>query len=480
MNQIKKNFIYNVFYQILLLILPIVTVPYVSRILGSEGLGIYSYTYSIVNYFMLFAMLGINNYGSRSIAKVRNDKEKLSKYFFSIYSIQLITTFIMIICYLIFILLFNFDYKYIAIIQIINIISVLFDINWFFFGLEKFKITVTRSTILKLLSVILIFMFVKSSNDLWIYTIIIATSTLLSQLILLPFLKKEISFFKIKRKDITKHIKPIIILFIPVVAISLYQVMDKIMLGNMSVINEVGYYEQAGKIVSIPLSLITALGTIMLPRISNLVAIKDLNAIKKYIYKSVKFMMFLAFPICLGLIAVSSDFIPVFLGYEFTKSSVLIYYLSITIIFISFANIVRTQYLIPNEKDKIYVISVIGGAFVNLIANLLLIPHFHSIGACIGTIFAEFFVMIYQTIAVRKELPLVSYFKSILPFIIKALIMFSTVMIIKFINIIPVFRFILQVIIGIIIYGLLNIKYVLELLNISGGKYDKKKKKIYN
>ena len=207
------------------------------------------------------------------------------------------------------------------------------------------------------------------------------------------FLKKEIAFVKVNKEDIVKHIKPVLVLFVPVIAISLYKIMDKIMLGYLINVVEVGYYEQAEKIINIPLGLITALGTVMLPRISSLISKGNDKIIKEYIKNSLKFMMFISFPIAFGLIAISSGFIPMFLGIAFTKSALILNYLSVTIIFLSIANVIRTQYLIPKEKDGIYIKSVILGAIINFIINLLLIPRYYSIGACIGTIFAEFSVM---------------------------------------------------------------------------------------
>ena len=464
MNDIKKNFIYNLIYQILLLIIPFITVPYVSRVLLPEGVGIYSYTYSIVYYFMLIAMLGINNYGNRTIAKSRDDINKLSKNFFSIYSIQIIMTLLMLICYAVYILFFVDKYRTIAIIQGINLISVMIDINWFFFGLEKFKITVTRNAIIKILTLISIFTLVKNQNDLWIYTAIISVGALISQLALIPYLLKEIKFTKVSVNDIKVHIKPCILLFIPVIAISLYKVMDKIMLGKMANITEVGFYEQSEKIINIPMGVVTALGTIMLPRMSNLTTKGDNNLIKDYIEKSLNFMMFLAFPMCFGLIAVSSGFIPLFLGEDFTKSSILLYYLSFTIIFISFANVIRTHYLIPKEKDKIYIISVLGGAFINLAINILLIPAYQSIGACIGTVIAELFVMLYQTIAVKSELPLKKYIKNISQYFIKSLIMFFVIFWIKYLSIGEYLKIIMQIILGVAIYFGMNYVYIRSLV----------------
>lgn len=466
MNQIKKNFIYNVIYQILILILPIVTVPYVSRVLGVDGVGIYSYTSAIASYFMMFALLGINNYGNRTIAKVRDDKQKLSKNFWGIFTLQLTMSIIMILLYICYILIFLKNYKTIAMIQIIYVLSVIFDVNWLFFGLEKFRITVTRSTVLKLISLVFIFTFVKNKNDLWIYTLIMSVSTLLSQLTLWLFVKKEVNMVKIDIKDIKIHIKPCFILFIPVVAISLYKIMDKVMIGILANTTEVGYYEQAEKIINIPMGIVTALGVVMLPRISNLVSKGDDKKISEYMKKSCDFMMFLAFPICFGIISVSSDFIPLFLGNEFYKTSTLIYYIAITIVFVSFASVIRNQYLIPKEKDRVYVISVICGAVINLIINYLLIPKYESVGAAIGTIFAEFFVMFYQILAVRNELPVIEYLKNVSIFFAKSLIMFFFVLLIKLFKLSPILTIILQITIGGLIYVLLNIKYINEIIDI--------------
>ena len=465
MNQVKKNFMYNAFYEILKIIIPLITIPYVSRVLGATGVGIYSYTYSIAGYFMLFSLLGINNYGNRSIAKIRDNKKELSKTFLGIYSIQLFLSFLMLILYLGYVFVFDNQYKLIALLQAIYLISVIFDINWFFFGLEKFKITVIRNSILKILSLILIFLFVNSSNDIWIYTLILSGSTLISQIILWPFLRNEVTFEKISFNDIKNHIKPCLILFIPVIAISLYKLMDKIMLGMMSEIAEVGYYEQAEKIVLFPQGIIAAFGTVMLPRMSNLVAKKEDKLIKEYIDKSINFIMFLAFPICFGLLTISNRLVPIFLGSGFTKSAYLLYFLSFTVLFGSFANVLRTQYLIPKEKDKIYIISVILGAIINLIINLLFIPKYASIGACYGTIMAEFFVMLYQIVALRDELPIIKYLKGILPYFIKSLIMFIAILFINYLDIKNIYIIILQVLCGALIYFTLNIKYIKQVLS---------------
>lgn len=462
----KKNFIYNVIYQILILILPLITMPYVSRVLGADGVGIYSYTYSIAYYFMIIAMLGLNNYGNRTIAKVRDNKESLSKEFCSIYTLQLITSMIMVICYLLYVNLFDNQYKEIAYIQLLYVISSMFDINWFFFGIEKFKLTITRNTLIKVLSLILIFIFVRTENDVWKYTAILAGSTLFSNIVLFSFLRKYIKLVKVTKDEILKHLKPNLGLFLPVIAVSIYKIMDKIMLGAMSNVAEVGYYENAEKIANVPLTIIMALGTVMLPRVSNMISNNQEAKVKELLNKTMPFIMFLAFPMTLGVIAISKDFSIIFFGNEFEKSGYLIQLLSITLIPLSWGNVIRTQYLIPMERDKEYIISAFLGAIVNFIMNLIFIPIYASIGACIGTICAEFIVMFYQSFAVRKNLDFKQYIRHSYIFFIKGMIMFVIIMIIGNYISNSLNRIIVQVMVGGFIYFIMNHKYIIKNLGI--------------
>lgn len=467
MNNPKKNFIYNLIYQVLVLIIPLITAPYLARVVGAKGVGTYSYTYSIVYYFMLLTLLGVNNYGNRSIAKVRDNKKKLSKTFWSIYLFQLLMGIIMLIAYIGYICLFDIRYKNIAILQTLFVLSAILDINWFFFGMEEFKKTITRNTFVKVGNILLIFLLVKGKNDLWKYTLIMSGMTCLSQVILWGFLRKQIIFVKVKKKDIIKHIKPNLILFIPVVAVSLYKMMDKVMLGSMTSVKEVGYYENAEKIINMPMTLITALGTVMLPRISNIIAKGELNKVGKYIEKSIKFVMFMSFAMCFGLMGISYHFAPFYFGNEFQKTGILMMMLALTLPFLAFANVLRTQYLIPKEKDKVYIISVSLGAITNLVLNSIFISKLQSVGACIGTIAAEVSVMLYQTFAVRKELPVGKYIKEVFPFFVKGIIMLLFIYPFNSFNMSPIIRLVLQILIGGSIYCILNIKYIFSVIDLN-------------
>lgn len=229
--------------------------------------------------------------------------------------------------------------------------------------------------------------------------------------------------------------------------------MDKIMIGAMSNKAQLGFYENAEKVINIPLTIITSFGTVMLPKMSNLVASQNREKTNQYISLSMKYVMCLSFALAFGLAGIGKVFAPVFWGQEFMLSGVLIMGLSITIPFMSFANIIRTQFLIPSEKDKEYLASVIGGAVVNLIANMLLISKIGAIGATIGTIFAEIFVCVLQTMSVRKELPVLRYIKSIWMFGVFGVAMFVGVFYIGNALENKVSTLFLQIICGMLIYG---------------------------
>lgn len=457
----NKNFLINVIYQMLIYVFPLITIPYISRVLGVENIGIYSYTFSIVSLFMLVGMLGITNYGNRSIASVRDNKNKVAYNFWSIYNFQLFISGIVCFIYLAYIFLFVKQYNLFFMIQFIQLLSVCLDINWFYFGLEKFKITVSRNLIIKIFSIFCIFLFVHDKSDLWKYTLIMSLSVFISQLYLILNLKKYISYVKVSFKESLSNLRGCLILFIPVLAYGIYRIMDKTMLGNLSSVVELGYYENAERIINIPISVINALGTVMLPRMSYLMA-KEKNGYKEKITESMNLALLLSCIMSMGLILIGDDVAIILFGEEFLKSGFIIKLLSFTILFSSWANVIRTQYLIPSGNDKIYVLSTVAGALINLFSNFLFIPMFGSVGACIGTILAEFFVMLYQTICVRKVLDIKKYCVIFLKNIVKSIIIVVIVgLCISIIESIMI-RLSAAVILSIILTIVFNYKYIFE------------------
>lgn len=450
-DSIKKNFIYNSLYQILTIAIPLITTPYVSRVLGPNGVGEYSYRYSIAYYYMIFILLGLNNYGNRTIAQSRNDKEKLAKSFWSIYIMQFTIGVIVNLLYLIYSLIISTDSR-ISLIMCGYVLSSTLDINWFFFGMEKFKMSVTRNFCIKILSTIAICAFVKSSSDLLIYCIILASSTLLSQCVLWPYVLKTLKRPRLSKKEIYIHIKPNLLLFLTVIGVSLFKILDKIMLGIMTEKMEVGFYESSEKIIAVPTALITSLGTVMLPYMSNKVGVEKKETDISVIYYSILFAMLMSSSFCFGIMGIAKEFVPFFYGKGYEKCILLFWILLPSCLFLAFANVIRTQYLLPHQMDIPYVISAFLGAFVNIILNFCLIPQYGALGAAVGTLIAEMVVCLYQSRQVKKYLPLKMYIIKSSVFVISGVIMFSTLIFMN-INLGSAIRTILgKIMIGIGIY----------------------------
>lgn len=405
---LKKNILFNFAYQILALVLPFITAPYLSRTIGAEGVGVYSFSQSIALYFTYITLLGLSNYGNRAIAEVQDDENKRSKIFFEIYSMQFCSFLISIFLYLVYVIFFSVD-QTAAIIMIGWVVSAAFDINWFFFGMEQFKLTVIRNTIIKIISVTCIFIFIHAPSDQYLYILIMVVSTLLSQICLWPYLKRYIHFVKPSWKGILLHVKPNLKLFIPVIAASLYNMMDKVMLGYLTNMRDVGFYENADKIVKMIQSLIVAIGTVMLPRMTSLLAKDENQQGEKYLDVSFRVVFIYVSAAVFGILSVSSEFSTVYFGAGFEKTSYLLNILIVTVLFFGAGNVLRTQFLIPQKRDGVYIKSAILGAVLNLIVNLILIPRFGSYGAAIATVLAEVVVCVYQFWSVRNEISMFKY-----------------------------------------------------------------------
>lgn len=423
---ITKNFIYNLLLQIVTLFMPLITVPYVSRVLGKEGVGVYSYTLSIVQYFVILGSLGVSMYGNRQIAYVRDDKEKMSKTFWAITILKVITTVISLIVY-IFIFGFNKKYGNAYLIQAINILAVTIDISWLYMGLEDFKKTVTRNLLVKIIGVSCIFIFVKSYDDLYKYISINAFMIFLGNLVMWMYIPKIVSRIKIKFSDIAEHIIPTVQLFIPQIATQIYLVLDKTMLGTLANTGEVGLYEQSEKIIKLVLSLVTSLGVVMLPRMSNTFASGDNEKLNVYLNKSLQGVSYVSIPMAVGLAAISNEFVPWFFGKDFSEVSYLMVILTPILFFIAISNVLGIQYLLPTNRTNEFTLSVTMGAIINVVLNFILIPQYKAVGTCIATVIAEFVVVLVQYISLRKNIATPKLLKSISQYIFSAICMFIVV-----------------------------------------------------
>jgi O-antigen/teichoic acid export membrane protein len=434
------------------MIMPIITTPYLARTLGATGTGTYSYTISIVTYFILFGSLGLAMYGQREIAYVQEDVKKRSKIFYELVILRFIT---MSISMILFYIVYGRTGEYAIYYRILllEMLANCIDISWFFQGIENFKKTATRNIIVKIMSVISIFLFIKNENDVVKYLLIYVLTTLIGNVTLWIGVKKYITKINIKELKVFSQLKPTIELFIPQVAIQIYTVLDKTMLGSiLGDMAEVGYYEQTQKIVKILLTIITSLGTVMMPRIAKCYADGEHKQIQNYMNKTFRFVYMLAFPLIFGIIAVSDNFVPLFFGEGYDKVKLLMKVMSLIILFIGLSNIIGSQYLLSTKKQRQFTISVACGAIVNAIFNFILIRYFESLGAVIATVIAELTVTLMQFYFIREEFNIVDIIKLSRNYFISALIMFVITIIIDIIIKSDIKGIVLQVLIGGLIY----------------------------
>ncbi|MBQ9360929.1 MAG: polysaccharide biosynthesis protein [Lachnospiraceae bacterium] len=421
MDSLKKNFAYQLLYQLLVISLPLITTPYVARVLGAEKSGIYSYTNTVAYYFVIFGMLGIEQYGNRCIAQVRDDYDKLRIVFTELSVVHFITSIIAVLGYVFYCLLLNSEYRIYFLIQGLQVFSVIFDVNWFFWGIGKFRVTTIRSTVVKIVSVIAIFIFVRNEDDLINYVIILAGSILITRFLIFISLRGYVRYTKVDFRSLTRHFKPVIIMFIAVIAANLNRMVDKVMLGAFGKIEDLGYYEYADRIIHVPLSVIAAIGTVMISKMSNSYLTNKDDEIEGLLDASACLVLYFSFGMAVGLAAISPEFITLFLGSDYQKCILIIIILSISIPMVGWNNYIRTQILIPREMDLVYSRAVICGAVCNIITNTFLITKFGAFGASIATIISYLVILFMQIIPLFQYFHIKDYLKyALFPLAISA------------------------------------------------------------
>lgn len=448
--KILKNYAYNLSYQLLVIILPIITTPYITRIFSSDDLGTYGYFNSIVTYFLLLATLGVANYGTKEISAHRKEIEKN---FWGIYSLQFAATWLSILLYLVLCFLLPSMQNPVAYILGLSLVSKGLDISWLFQGLEDFRKITVRNITVKLVGVISIFLFVKSANDLYLYVFLLTIFELLGQLSMWLPARQFIGRPHFDLKYAKKHLKPVILLFLPQIAISLYVTLDSTMLGTLASTRDVGIYDQALKLVNILLTLVTSLGSVMLPRVSNLLSSGDHKAVNKMHEMSFLIYNLVIFPIMAGMLIVNDDFVNFFLGQDFQEARYAIAIMIFRMFFIGWTNIMGIQILIPHNKNKEFMLSTTIPAIVSVGLNLLLLPKLGYIGAAIVSVLTEALVWSIQLFFTRKYLKEVLIIGSMTKIVLGSAIMYGILLASKtFIHFSPVINVLVFVVLGGIIY----------------------------
>ncbi len=421
---IKKNYIYNLAYQILLVLTPLITTPYVSRILGADGVGTMSYAESIVSYFVLFATLGISIFGQREISYVQDDKEKRSAIFWETKALQVITSTVALACYLV--LAMHQENTLLYLVFSFRIMEILVDVVWLMQGMEEFGIVVARNFIFKAIGVLYIFLQVKTKDDLIKYVFGYSFFLFLSSLSLWIYVPRFVGRPKLRDIRPFRNIKVVLSLFVPTIAIQVYTVLDKTMIGFITRdAFENGYYEQAIKISKLVMMVVTALGTVMIPRIGYHFGRGETEKVEYYMYRGYRFVWFLGIPLCFGLIGTAPNFVPWFFGDGFLKVVPLLRILSFLILAIGISNVTGMQYLVPTKREHLLTLTVIIGAVVNFLCNLVLIYFFQSMGAAVASLTAETTISLVQIFLVRKELSFVKIMKSSLTYLVAGGVMLA-------------------------------------------------------
>ena len=449
---VKKNLVFQFTYQFIILVIPLVISPYLTRTLGETAIGEYAYANSIAYYFVLICMLGIVKHGQRVIASKRNDDIELRKTFWSLFSVHVFFSIIGMIGYIIFCCFIVDNNPIIYYTQGLYVFSAFFDITWLFYGIECFKSVIIRNILVKITELFLIFTTVKSNNDIVLYSLIMSTSTLVSYISLFPTAMRLVKPIKFGIKDIKEHIKPLFMLSLSVVAISLYTVFDKTLLGLLSTKESVAYYEYSNKIINIPKVFVTVIGTVLFPRSCNCIANNDFDGSKRYYKYSLAAVYFIGCASVFGLLGVSDLFAVVYYGKDFAICGSIIKSLTPIILIIGIGDIFRMQFLIPMRKDIEYIICILINAVINIVLSTWLIPIIGIYGAVIGTTCAEIFGMIYQLLLIKKYISIRSTIGQFVPFAVSGLIMWGSIELIKAYANINILHLSIQMIVGVFNY----------------------------
>ncbi len=459
MNKITKNYIYNLLYQLFVLIVPILTAPYLARVLGPESQGISSYVVSISNIVSTITLLGIYNYGNRQIAYERDNKAKMSQVFWEVMTLRIILGILGSIIYFVMSLLLK-DYLTYFLVYYIWMLAVYIDCTWIYVGLEDMKPAVIKNFISKLLTVIGIFTLINKSTDIVKYLILLGLSVLVANILSYSQLKKYVNRPYVEFKNLIIHLEGSIKLFLPTVATLIYLQVDKVMLeaftGNIS---QVAFYDNAEKIVTIPLTFITVLSTVMMPRIANEHIKGNYENIRKYLIKAGEISLYLALPMTFGLISVSSKFVPWYLGDQYNPVIIGIIIISPMVICNSLEGISGRQYFTATNQTNILSKSYTITAIMNILINIILIPKYRFVGAAIATLISSITCISIQFYYLNKQILMTELIPKAIKYFIFSSVMYAVVYICSYKMSANPITTIIQILIGGSVY------FVISLIN---------------
>lgn len=449
--KVFRNYLYSIGYQILNMIIPLITGPYTARVLGPTGIGINTYTFAVIQYFVLIGGLGIALYGNREMAYVKGNIKKMSLTFWEIQIIKITTVTLAYIAFIIY-LLFTQKYQYFLALQSLYIVAAGFDISWLYEGLENFKITFTRNTLVRLISFILIIGLVKKRSDLYLYIIILAVSNLIGYMAMWPSISKIVTFVKVKDLKISRHFKGILFLFVPYLTLNIYPLINKTLLEHFDGVDSSGYYEKSDVIIRMALTFVTSVSLVLLPHAANAFSKFGINTIKKMLSKSFCITSLISFPLAFGIAAIAPKFGLFFYGNGFNPVGEAMFIESFAIIFMGWSSIMGNQFLIPAKQVNSYTNSVLFGSILNIIIDIPLIKLWGLNGAVIATVVSEAAISAYQFIIIKRQMNVEKWIPNIIKYLFASIIMFIIVYNISQRYVLNTVSFVLEIVLGALTY----------------------------
>lgn len=455
-----SNFIYQFIYQFVILGIPLIIAPYLTRTIKAEGLGVYTYSNSIAYYFVMLSMLGISTYGQRLIAQSSNDLYKLRISFWSLYFDHLIFSLFSLCVYYVYVFYFVIENKDIFYINSLFVISSMFDLTWVYYGLEEFKRIVLRNFCVKLFELLFIILLVRDVNDLLIYALIVAVFNCIGNVVMFPTIYKKINPIQFGLSEMKVHIKPLLLFSVSIFAVSLYTIFDKTLLGILSSKEDVAFYEYSNKLINLPKMLVAVIGTIFMPKACKLANEHSIESVKKLIKTSLYIASCISFGSIFGLIGIADMLVYIYYGAEFSPCAEVVIWLSPVIAIVGLGDVIRKLCMIPMHMDLKFNICIVINAIINLIINIILIPKIGIYGAIFGTLGAEIFGLSYQLICCKDFCEIGYFIVCSLPFFVFGLILLGWLNFLKEIFVVVCLKnLIIIVALGTIIYLFLVLIY---------------------
>lgn len=421
---LTKNFFYNILYEVFRIVVPLFTTPYISRVLGATGVGTYTLAQTYVQYFILFSGLGFSTYGARELAYVRDDKKKFNQVFIEIFITRAILLAIAVVVYWFVFFMFEWKTDLSYKICLIYLLSSIFDITYYFKAIENFKTVAMRNISIKTIGMFFIFCFVKRTDQVWLYTLILALSELIGQGIMIISVDKSVweePHYEIN--NLKRHFLQSLSLFIPALAIQVYTMLDKVMLGEMCGESATGYYENAQKMVRLASTIASSIVAVSVPRMAYYYANQETKKFEKQLQDVFSYVSFLVFPMCFGLAGIAANFSFWYYGENFAGIETLIIVGSPLIVSLGWSTILGNMVLIASNKQNLYTRTVYIGAALNVLFNIVLIPQIGALGATISSVIAEFSGMILMIYFSRKLCTITDCLKKSIQYVIASIIM---------------------------------------------------------